>query len=226
MVDRGSLLKFQLPANYDFLDSVRACYAADKRTALPADFEPSDWTVICGRGKDSFNHGKSHSLPHSLWTASHRSSVGNRRFRILCEIHLGKYKSAANKTEKSSIIASVVDTVRGASKRGSFVKFDTSENTWYEVEDSVAREKVGQQFRETIMRSTRKEKKARTEPAKPKQPKALPRRENADKRSSENWRTSLLKSGLLEDDFLFDDEPAPCISSDVITSVHRDWFTS
>jgi len=104
---------------------------------LPFDFHPSHWTVICGRGRNCYNHGKckvntntrtyfhlSFQAPKSLFTIFKLIDlVGNRRFRILCEINVRKYETAKTKMEKSVIVMSIMDTVReGASGTSAFVK--------------------------------------------------------------------------------------------------------
>jgi hypothetical protein len=120
------------------------------------------------------------------------TAVGNRRFRILIDLNMQKYKDAKSKIGKSLIVMSIVDTVREASVIGGFVKKvrlfysrcflrpfamalslpfthyctahtfsfayllywltlqDSSSQRWHEVPDAIAREKVGQQIRETL----------------------------------------------------------------------------
>lgn len=100
-------------------------------------------------------------------------AVGNRRFRILCELNLHKYEAAQSKTEKSVIVMSIVDAVREAAGIGGFVRQvrfvpaqrtnnttrtltpvfssqDLSSKQWFEVGDVIAREKVGQQLRDLM----------------------------------------------------------------------------
>lgn len=48
--------------------------------------------------------------------------VGNRRFRILIDLNMQKYKDAKSKIEKSMIVMSIVDDVREASVIGGFVR--------------------------------------------------------------------------------------------------------
>jgi hypothetical protein len=96
---------------------------------LPANFEPSNYTVLCGRGKDCFNF------------------VGNRRFRVLVDMNLERYSRADAKSEKSRIVVEVVDSIR--SSGGGFVKQE-ADGFWYDVGDAVAREKVGAHFRDCL----------------------------------------------------------------------------
>jgi hypothetical protein len=126
-------------------DRVRSTAPLDNMAPLPRDWQPNNWSVICGSGKATFNHCKrktekvdsdnqsfkqrpaatlfqdaysnlrKHFSPR--WTA-----VGNRRFRILIQLNLEKYKNSKNRAEKSLIVMSIVDTIREASKTGGFVK--------------------------------------------------------------------------------------------------------
>ena len=89
--------------------------------------------MICGRGQQATNH------------------FGNRRLRVLVEASLENYANA-NKIVKGSIVSNIIDTIRGAASHGGgFVK-RTASGTWVEVGCSVAREKVGQIFRELLAR--------------------------------------------------------------------------
>ena len=60
MVDRGSLTSQtaqggHLPSHVH--ESLLAHVSVDRARLLPPDFEPNEWTVICGRGKAFYNHG-------------------------------------------------------------------------------------------------------------------------------------------------------------------------
>jgi len=112
----------------------------DREQMIPAHFKPNHYTVRCGRGNDCFN------------------SVGNRRLRILVEIHLERYSLAIAKSEKSRIVSKVFDTVHDAG--GSFVKQDRG--TWYKVGDAAAREKVGAMFRDRLHMQYRSSTKCKT----------------------------------------------------------------
>ena len=131
MVDRGNFSN--LMNDLDHVDyRIRSCVPLDGMTPLPVDFQPDCWSVICGRGKKVFNH------------------VGNRRFRALCDQNLEKYAACKSKIEKSVIVMSIVDRIREGSKNGGLVKRDKVSGRWFEVGDSAAREKVGQQLREAL----------------------------------------------------------------------------
>ena len=98
---------------------------------LAASFAPGDYDVICARGKENYNH------------------VGNRRFRLTIEMNIGKYLKAATKLDKSLLVIQIVDTVRGGSNGGGFVKRD-EDGRWIEIGDQLAREKVGHALRDAI----------------------------------------------------------------------------
>jgi hypothetical protein len=109
---------------------------------LPANFVPTESTVICGRGKAC------------------TTSIGNRRLKSIVNNFLKPYSEAKNKLEKSAIVSSIV----GAIKRGggNFVKCEGG--IWWEVDDAIAREKVGCLLRDylhTQYRSSTKAKLAR-----------------------------------------------------------------
>jgi hypothetical protein len=107
---------------------------------LGIDFEPSDYSVICGRGKENFNH------------------VGNRRFRILTSMSMERYsRTDNNKATKSAIVSEIVAIVRQAG--GNFCKYKRGE--WYEVGDYYAREKVSSLLRDLLHTQYRSSAKAK-----------------------------------------------------------------
>jgi hypothetical protein len=101
-------------------------------TPLAPDFVPGEYDVVCAKGKAVQNH------------------VGNRRFRVICRMHLERYNAATSKQEKSRIVSDIVDTIRQASPDGGFVKLDPLTGSWREVGDHLAREKVGQTLRDSL----------------------------------------------------------------------------
>ena len=72
-------------------------------------------SVICGRGRECYNH------------------FGNRRLRVLVDMNLEQYIQAKTKLDKTLIVSSIVDTIRGASKTGGFVRQCPDTNEWHEV---------------------------------------------------------------------------------------------
>ena len=110
-----------------------ASWCNRKSQTLPPDFTPSNYDVIClGRGKSAASH------------------PGNRRFQITIQLYNDRYASCKSKFEKSVIVSEIVDSVRENSPMGGFVKRDAKTGAWFEVGDSVAREKVGQALRESL----------------------------------------------------------------------------
>jgi hypothetical protein len=115
---------------------------SSKKSQLPTEFQPSEYSVVCGRGKDSFNH------------------VGNRRFRALASMFIERYSQSGSKVAKSAIVSEIIDVIRQAG--GNFCK--VQKGAWFEVGDHQAREKVSALLRDllhTQYRSSAKAKVAR-----------------------------------------------------------------
>jgi hypothetical protein len=110
------------------------------RSQLGADFQPSGISVICGRGKDSYNH------------------AGNRSFRILASTFVERYARADSKTNKMALVFSIVATIRQSG--GHFCKYE--QGAWFEVGDRRAREKVSAFFRDMLHTQYRSSAKAKT----------------------------------------------------------------
>jgi preprotein translocase subunit SecD len=114
---------------------------------VEVDFQPSDFSVVCGRGRDSFNH------------------VGNRRFRILASMFIERYSRANSKAAKTTIVSEIIEVIRQAD--GNFCQY--KKGKWFEVADHHAREKVSSLLRDllhTQYRSSAKAKIARRKTAK------------------------------------------------------------
>lgn len=103
----------------------------DEEAFLGGHYLPSDWDVICGRGRHSYKH------------------VGNRRFRVIIAINLQRYINANSQFEKAVVVNSIVDQIRENSPLGGFVKQD-SQGDWYEIGSKMARHKVGHAFRDCM----------------------------------------------------------------------------
>jgi hypothetical protein len=73
---------------------------ARKLPMLAADYSPSNWDVICQRGKTCDDH------------------IGNRRFRLCVDNHVERYLSARNRQEKSDVISSIVRAIQRSSSNG------------------------------------------------------------------------------------------------------------
>lgn len=73
---------------------------ARKLPMLAPDYTPSNWDVICQRGKTCDDH------------------IGNRRFRLCVENHVERYLNAKNRQEKSDVISSIVRAIQRSSSNG------------------------------------------------------------------------------------------------------------
>jgi len=100
-------------------------------TPLAIDFEPGPHDVICSRG----------SLP--------KKHPGNIWFVSLVEQNCERYIQAEGKMAKSIIVSEILDVVRKNSPGGGFVKMD-DDGRWCETGDHLAREKIGQCFRDRL----------------------------------------------------------------------------
>lgn len=92
-------------------------------------FTPTATDVICGRGKNVFEH------------------EGNINFRGIVTARLPEYKAAVSKTQKSAVVSSVFDEV---TIDGFFIKQNPQTERWYVVAEAAAREKISQCFRDCL----------------------------------------------------------------------------
>jgi hypothetical protein len=111
-----------------------------EKSQLGIDFQPSDLSVICGRGKSSYDH------------------PGNYCLRVLASAFVVDYSKAGRKLKKSAIVANVVAVVR--QEGGCFCRYENG--TWFEVGDYFAREKVSGMFRDMLHTQYRSSTKAKT----------------------------------------------------------------
>jgi hypothetical protein len=110
-----------------------------KKTQLLTEFQPCDYSVVCGRGQNSFNH------------------VGNCRFRSLASMFTERYSQADTRTAKSAIVSEIITMIRQAG--GNFCKYKRGK--WLEVGDHHAREKVGASLRDLLHTQYRSSTKAK-----------------------------------------------------------------
>lgn len=100
---------------------------------LPLDFAPSAYTVIIGKGKKLSSH------------------VGNKRLRVLATSMLPRYSEANSRKEKSEVISELVETVvRATSPNGGGAFVKVQEGRYWQVDESVAREKCGYVLRDLL----------------------------------------------------------------------------
>jgi hypothetical protein len=110
------------------------------RSQLTVDFQPSEYSVICGRGKASYGH------------------TGNHHLRMLASMFVEKYSQSGCNKHKSTIAAHIVTMTR--ERGGSFCKYE--KGAWFEVGDHFAREKVSAMFRDMLHTQYRSSAKAKT----------------------------------------------------------------
>jgi hypothetical protein len=108
--------------------SVSPIVSKNGRSQLGAGYKPSRFSVICGRGKDSYDH------------------VGNHHFRELASMFVARYARASNKADKSEIVSEMVGIIHQAD--GIFCKFE--KGAWCKVGDHYAREKAGALLRDMV----------------------------------------------------------------------------
>lgn len=113
-----------------------------KNEPMAEGYVPGSYDIICGdRSKHAMNH------------------VGNRRFKIIINMHLDKYRHAPSRVDKTLIVISIVDWIRQSDPCGHFVRKDRRTGTWVDIGDQQAREKVGYALRDAInLQSDRKTK--------------------------------------------------------------------
>ena len=110
------------------------------RLQLEADFQPSKYSVICGRGKASYDH------------------AGNHRLRNLASTFVENYSMTDCKQYKSTIASHIVARTREMG--GCFCKYE--HGAWFEVGDHFARGKVSAMFRDMLHTQYRSSAKAKT----------------------------------------------------------------
>jgi hypothetical protein len=124
------------------------------RSQLGADFKPSRFSVICGRGRDSYDH------------------VGNYNFRELATLFVARYSRAGSKGDRSEIVSEMVGMIYQAN--GTFCQFE--KGVWFKVADHYAREKAGALLRDMVhtqQRSLVKAKKAKKTKTKSRHPSTI-----------------------------------------------------
>jgi hypothetical protein len=101
------------------------------RSQLGVDFKPSCYSVICGRGKGSYNH------------------AGNHHFRELAKKCLKRYTRARTTADRVAVFAQLVDMIHQTG--GIFCMHENA--AWFEVGDHSAREKASALLRDMRFKS-------------------------------------------------------------------------
>lgn len=118
-------------SNKEQPNNVTSGFSATSNETIPpsivgvTSFNDND--VLCGRGGGTNVH------------------PGNKHFRTLIDQHRKIYLKA-RKNDKPAISRSIVRTIRN--KNGRFLKKDSKTKLWYEIGDSMAREKTSQALRQ------------------------------------------------------------------------------
>jgi hypothetical protein len=99
---------------------------------LPGGFEPSPYSVICGRGRKS------------------TEAFGNRRLTVIASLYVKRYSDATKKDVKSGIVTEIMEVIRSAcpDSRHAFVR--QTNGKWWRVQNLHAREKVGTVLRDCL----------------------------------------------------------------------------
>lgn len=102
------------------------------KTLLPLDFQPTPYSVICGRGRFC------------------TKATGNRRLNVIATMFVGRYSQLTRKDDKSEIVSEILRMVKDAcpDERYAFIKYH--EGRWWEVETLIAREKIGATLRDAL----------------------------------------------------------------------------
>ena len=101
-------------------------------TVLPVDFKPSNYDIICGRGKLRHEH------------------IGNRRYQMTIEMNVAKYMKAACRVDKSVVVDNIFDQIKATGP--GFVKIDHQTGRWVALGDESSREKIGHSIRDAVQR--------------------------------------------------------------------------
>lgn len=89
------------------------------------------YDVMCGRHRRAFNN------------------IGNRRFRVIINLHLKEYINSGSRQGKTSVILKVINFVRSAG--GRFIDWDRTQERWVELSEKRTREKVGHAIRDMVL---------------------------------------------------------------------------
>jgi len=116
----------------------------NSKSKLPPDFKPRPYSVIIGRGKTISN------------------TEGNQHLRTLAISHLKQYTAAQTKADKTKIVSRIVNITKEAvGGLGAFVKFQ--DGCWWEINDALAKDKVGHVLRDLLHEKYKSSSKSKVE---------------------------------------------------------------
>jgi len=118
---------------------------SQKQSNLPGSFQPGPNDVVCARGKSFWDH------------------KGNQKYRVLIAKSTEKYASTNNKLARTLIVSEIIEAIHTSG--GRFVKKvgNGREESWTEVSEILAREKVSQSLRDGLSSKYRSSTKAKKE---------------------------------------------------------------
>jgi len=89
---------------------------------------PTEYDVLCGRGPKSFKH------------------PGNQKLRTRIVLSLERYDKCESRKEKTLLIREIIQSIMN--EGGRFLKFDKTNNCWFDGGVKAARSRVGFAFRD------------------------------------------------------------------------------
>jgi hypothetical protein len=101
--------------------------------SLPPDFQPHEFSVLCGQEKQRY-----------------RLTPGNRRLGDLCRMHIEKYARANTKGGKSTIVCEIYSIIQESCPNGQGVFIKNIDGSWYECSMKMARRKITSTLRECL----------------------------------------------------------------------------
>lgn len=107
-------------------------YKCTDELSLPTDFQPSAYSVVCGRGRRAFD------------------AIGNRRLAVIASLFVERYANATKKEEKTLIVSEILNMMQSAcpNRQHAFVRY--SGGRWFRVQNLHAREKIGTVLRDSL----------------------------------------------------------------------------
>lgn len=125
------IAKYQVPVPTTPTTNSRTNTTADHPISSFHQYTPTEWDVVCGRGKGSYNR------------------PGNKRFRAIVQEHVQEYCSAISKLDKTCVLNRILHCVQ-AQNQGQAIFCKLKLSVWYCISDDMAREKCGHAIREAI----------------------------------------------------------------------------
>jgi hypothetical protein len=128
--------KSDIVASTFFVDStpaVKLIKICNSNQLLPKGYQPSQYDVVCGRGKGHYNQ------------------PGNRNFRNILHRRLPEYKKLRSRADKTIFLSTIVEAIRCQNNgHANFIRRFKSTD-WTVLTDEEAREKVGHAIREMML---------------------------------------------------------------------------